>query len=122
MIQYVTLGTNNLSTAAAFYEILLKEFNAKRVMENERMVFWMPETGGPGISICTPFDESDASVGNGTMVALAASDKEQVDRVYQKAIELGGQSEGEPGIRGEMSYAGYFRDLDGNKLVAICFV
>lgn len=122
MIQYVTLGSNNLATAAAFYEELLKEFKAKRVMENDRMVFWMPEGGGPGISICTPFDENQASVGNGAMVALAAADKAQVDRVYKKAIELGAQCEGEPGIRGEMSYAAYFRDLDGNKLVAICFV
>ena len=122
MIQYITLGTNNLSASAAFYEELLKEFNASRVMENERMVFWMPEGGGPGISICTPFDKSDASFGNGTMVALAAADKAKVDRIYNRAIELGAQCEGKPGIRGDVSYAGYFRDLDGNKINAICFV
>lgn len=122
MIQYVTLGTNNLTAATAFYETLLAEFNAQRVMENERMVFWMPEGGGPGISVCEPFDKQAASVGNGTMVALSAADREQVERVYHKALELGGTSEGEPGVRGDALYAAYFRDLDGNKLVAICFV
>jgi predicted lactoylglutathione lyase len=57
-------------------------------------------------------------VGNGVMVALAAKNKEQVDAIYKKAIELGGKDEGKPGPRGAGFYAGYFRDLDGNKLNA----
>jgi predicted lactoylglutathione lyase len=36
--------------------------------------------------------------------------------VYEKALELGGTDEGAPGLRGDFFYAGYFRDLDGNKL------
>ena len=33
------------------------------------------------------------------------------------SVELGGTDEGEPGPRGgDAFYAGYFRDLDGNKL------
>jgi len=32
------------------------------------------------------------------------------------ALALGGSDEGAPGPRGEGFYAGYFRDLDGNKL------
>lgn len=30
--------------------------------------------------------------------------------------------EGAPGLRGNNFYAGYFRDLDGNKLNAVCMV
>jgi predicted lactoylglutathione lyase len=52
------------------------------------------------------------------MVALAASSKAQVDALYQKAIALGARDEGKPGQRGDGFYAGYFRDLDGNKLNA----
>ena len=121
MINYVTLGTNDLAKSAEFYDQLLEEFGAKRVMANERMVFWMAE-GGAGISICTPADEKKATVGNGSMVALAAENTEKVDSIYRKAIALGGQCEGKPGKRGEMSYAAYFRDLDGNKINAICYV
>lgn len=40
--------------------------------------------------------------------------------VHAKALELGGTDEGAPGPRGEQFYAGYFRDLDGNKLNAFC--
>ena len=45
---------------------------------------------------------------------------------YNKALELGGTCEGKPGFRPESNdsgfYAGYFRDLDGNKLNAFCMV
>ena len=58
-----------------------------------------------------------------TMVALAAESTELVDKLHAKAIELGGADEGAPGSRGDSGfYAGYFRDLDGNKLNAFCMV
>ena len=50
------------------------------------------------------------------MVALGVDSRAKVDRVYKKALELGGTDEGPAGPRGEGFYAGYFRDLDGNKL------
>ena len=59
--------------------------------------------------------------GNGNMIALAAGSREQVDELYAKALELGGTCEGAPGQRIDNFYAGYFRDLDGNKLNAFCF-
>jgi predicted lactoylglutathione lyase len=52
------------------------------------------------------------------MVALEAKDQAQVDRLYAIALEHGGTCEGPPGPRGDTFYAGYFRDLDGNKLNA----
>ena len=37
---------------------------------------------------------------------------------------LGAQKvhEGDPGLRGEKLYVAYFRDLDGNKFNAICYL
>lgn len=52
------------------------------------------------------------------MVALQAKDKAQVDRLHAVALSQGGTCEGPPGPRGDTFYAGYFRDLDGNKLNA----
>ena len=52
---------------------------------------------------------------------MNADSKEQVDAFYAKAIELGSTDEGPPGQRIEGFYAGYFRDLDGNKLNAFVF-
>ncbi len=118
MIGYVTIGTNDLDRAEKFYEALLAELGAKRVMANDRMRFYSAGRGQPMIAICTPADGQKATVGNGMMVALAAGSREAVDRVYKKAIELGGTDEGPPGQRNPKFYGGYFRDLDGNKLVA----
>ena len=50
------------------------------------------------------------------MVALAMKSTADVDRLYAKAISLGATDEGPAGARGDNFYAGYFRDLDGNKL------
>ncbi len=118
MVGYVTLGTNDLQRAAAFYDALLADLGGKRAMEMERFILWAA-TAGPGMfAVSLPFDEKAATVGNGVMVALAAGSTEMVDKIYAKAIELGGTDEGAPGPRGGGFYAGYFRDLDGNKLNA----
>ena len=119
MISYVTIGTNDLDRAAKYYDDLLSELGAKRLMENERIILW-GAGGAPMLAVCKPFDGSAASVGNGVMVALAASSAEQVAAIHAKALELGGTDEGAPGPRGDGGMTvGYFRDLDGNKLNAI---
>jgi catechol 2,3-dioxygenase-like lactoylglutathione lyase family enzyme len=116
MIGYVTVGTNNLERATAFYDRLFAVIGAGRFMEEDTFVAWAVAPDAPGFAATTPYDGKPATVGNGTMVALAVDTKELVHAVYDKAIELGGTDEGPPGPRGDNFYAGYFRDLDGNKL------
>lgn len=116
MIGYVTLGTNNLSRSAKFYDELLGAIGAKRMMESDRFVAWSADLAKPGLGICVPFDGKPATIGNGVMVALAVDTKDKVDSLYKKAMELGATDEGKPGPRGDGFYAAYFRDLDGNKL------
>ncbi len=118
MIGYVTLGTKDLPRAAAFYDALLGTIGAKRWMDNDKFVAWNIAQGQPSLSVTLPNDGSPATVGNGVMVALVMNSKEKVDAFYKKALELGGTDEGPAGPRGEGFYAGYFRDLDGNKLSA----
>ena len=118
MIGYVTLGTNDMERAAKFYDALLGELGAKRFMDTEQFIAWTAEPSGPAISIAKPFDGERATVGNGVMVAMAMDSSERVDAFYKKAIALGATDEGPPGPRGEGFYAGYFRDLDGNKFNA----
>ena len=123
MIGYVTLGTNDLARAVAFYDALMAEMGAGRFMEEESFVAWATGPDSPGLSVTRPFDGQPATVGNGVMVALQADSPEQVDRVYAKAISLGAKDEGAAGPRAEIPgfYAGYFRDPDGNKLNVFCF-
>jgi catechol 2,3-dioxygenase-like lactoylglutathione lyase family enzyme len=121
MIGYVMLGTNDFDDATKFYDELLKTVGAGRIMEADTFVAWGTGPSSPALSVSRPFDGNDASVGNGVMVALGASSREIVDAVHAKALELGGTDEGAPGQRNPQFYAGYFRDLDGNKLNAFYF-
>jgi predicted lactoylglutathione lyase len=120
MIGYVTLGTNDFQRAAGFYDALLGELGAKRAMEMETFIAWATAPNTPMIAIIKPFDKKPATVGNGVMVAIMVDSKEKVQAVHKKALALGGKDEGAPGERGPGFYAGYFRDLDGNKLNAFC--
>ena len=124
MIGYVTLGTNDLERAAGFYDPLAAELGVGRMMEFDSFIAWGEPGGAAGIAATKPYDGKAASVGNGTMVALQAADRDQVERLYEIALAHGGTCGGEPGPRGEADangtvfYAAYFRDPDGNKLNA----
>ena len=116
MIGFVTLGSLDKQRAAAFYDAILGELGAKRVpVEHDRLLFW--EAGDNMLCVGDPQDGNPATVGNGVMIALRASSREQVDQLHAMALELGGSDEGAPGERGSDFYGAYFRDLDGNKLV-----
>lgn len=121
-IGYLTLGTNDLERAGRFYDALFAELGARRLMTDERMLGWGHAPGQTMFSVITPFDERPASVGNGVMIALDVETPANVERIYAKALSLGATDEGHPHDRGSSMgfYGGYFRDLDGNKLVAYC--
>ena len=117
MIGYVTVGTNNLERSKQFYDNLFEELGARSFFANERIVFWTVKDGASSFAIAKPYDEKEASVGNGNMVAIHVNSREQVDAIYAKAMELGATDEGPPGERIPTFYGAYIRDLDGNKLV-----
>lgn len=120
MLGYVTVGTNNLEKAAKYYDELLAGMGAKRFMEMDTFIAWSNNPQACGFSITKPFDQNPATVGNGVMVAFMVDSTDKVDALYAKAIELGGTDEGAPGARSDNFYAGYFRDLDGNKANFFC--
>jgi catechol 2,3-dioxygenase-like lactoylglutathione lyase family enzyme len=119
MIGYVTLGTNDLPRATAFYDALLAEIGAKRLFEIDRGIGWGVSMDKPSLGVMTPFDGQPATRGNGTMVGLVVDATARVDAVHARALALGGTDEGQPGLRGTGFYAAYFRDLDGNKLSVV---
>ena len=120
MIGYVTLGTNDLPRAQAFYDALLADLGAKHLWKSDRGIGWGTSMTQPSLAVMTPFDGKPATVGNGVMISLIVKTKEQVDQLHAKALSLGAKDEGAAGPRGEGFYGGYFRDLDGNKLCFFC--
>ena len=123
MIGYVTLGTDDLDRSRAFYDALFGEIGASRLMEMDSgFTLYGTNWGQPGVAVTKPYNGEPARAGNGNMVALVMDSREKVDRLYAKALDLGGTDEGPPGLRGEEGnrafYGAYFRDPDGNKICA----
>ncbi|TVQ57756.1 MAG: VOC family protein [Rhodobacteraceae bacterium] len=119
MIAFTMIGTNDLKKAAAFYDALIGEMGGKRAVDLGDAILYAGADGGPLFAITEPADGKAATVGNGTMIALAAPDDASIDRWHAKAVSLGAENMGDPGARerGPLKfYAAYFRDPDGNKL------
>ena len=90
MIGYVTLGTNDLPRAVAFYDALIGGMGGKRFMEHEGVfVAWVTDPKAAGLSVTKPFNGEPATVGNGVMVALDAPNPAEVDRLHALALSLG---------------------------------
>ena len=118
----VRLGTNDLERAKKFYDEIAAILGASRVTERENLICYKGPEGG--MLIVGTAAQGEATVGNGSQVSLPAASRSVVDALHAKAVELGGKDEGKPGVRGpdpNGMYAAYFRDLDGNKLMAVKF-
>jgi catechol 2,3-dioxygenase-like lactoylglutathione lyase family enzyme len=119
MIGYITIGTSDMEKAKAFYGSLLEPLGAKVLFDGGRIAFIGKSMAEPCIAVCIPYDESKpVDGGNGNMVAIDAGSRENVDVLYNKAIELGATDDGPAGERMPTFYVGYVRDADGNK---VCF-
>ncbi len=121
MIGYQTVGTNKLDEAAVFYDTLLGELGAKRTMDESDFILWSTGPDTPGFCAHVPENGKTATIGNGSMTAFYVATPDMVDKMYALAIKLGAQDEGPAGPRGDGGfYAGFCRDLDGNKLNFFC--
>ena len=117
MIGFVMIGTNDLSKATKFYDILLEVINLKRVITNDKYIGYSTKEKPEDIEfyVTNPVNKEKATYGNGTQISFVLKSKETVDKFYKLGIKLGGKDEGAPGIRSGDYYC-YIRDFDGNKI------
>ena len=132
MFNSICLGTKDLAQASRFYDATMATLGLSRcdVSGEPGWVGWLGWGTYEGhgakelaLWICEPFNGEPATVGNGTMVALAAKSWSQVDAFHAAALAHGGTSEGAPGLRPHYQpdfYAAYVQDPDGNKLAIVC--
>lgn len=125
MPAYVTLGAKDPAAAHAFYDAVLATIGWATQSDFPGGWRAYSEGGRSGVFkfwVCPPFDGEAASAGNGTMLALPARNRAEVDAFHATAMALGAQDEGAPGIRPAYSptwYAAYLRDPTGNKLAVV---
>ena len=120
MIGFVMIGTNNLEESSKFYDAILAPLKVIKVDSGERSIGYAntdnPET--IKLYITKPQNKEPATNGNGTMIALKADLRANVDKFHATALENGGVNEGLPGPRHDNNYYAYIRDADGNKICA----
>jgi len=122
MIHHLSLGSNDVNSARAFYDPLMSLLGLRLLKHSDRSLHY----GASDIifSIETPIDGLPATAGNGAHVAFQAPDRETVRRFHVTALALGGVDEGGPGIRDNYNanyFGAFVRDLDGNKIEAVTY-
>ena len=127
MLLYVTLGSNDIARSRKFYDAAMVPLGIICTVSNEDGHCYGPIDSKTGerqniLWIEKPYMELPATWGNGTMIALNAQTRKQVDEFYAAGMANGGVDEGAPGLRrySPNFYACYMRDPDGNKLSAVC--
>ena len=120
MISHVSLGTNDIDRARAFYDAVLGAIGLKQVMSFEGAVAYGGEF--PEFWVQRPVDETrPAAAGNGTHVAFRAKSRADVQAFHEAALGAGGADAGAPGPRpqyGDKYYGAFVIDPDGHKIDA----
>ncbi|AMO77617.1 MULTISPECIES: VOC family protein [Pseudomonas] len=120
MFTHLTVGTNDLVKAHAFYNLVLPTLGYVCLASMENSAVW----GGADsrFVVLKPTDGNVATVGNGVTIGFTAPTRAAVDEFHKVALQAGGVDAGAPGPRnyGPHVYSAYVRDLDGHKIVATC--
>ena len=122
MIDHFSIAVADLRRAAAFYEQVLEPLGLRRIVDRERSIgfgktypeFWLNLREG-----LAPVAED-----TGNHICLRAPSVDAVTLFYERALALGGRSDGAPAERQATvtTYFGAFiRDPDGNKIEAVTF-
>jgi catechol 2,3-dioxygenase-like lactoylglutathione lyase family enzyme len=118
---HVTVGTNDLAKARQFYDAVLAPLGLKRIKDfGDGGSCWGQST--EEFMVLKPADGKPATHANGGTISFEAPSRAAVAAFHKAALDLGGKDEGAVGPRGfwPNAYAGYARDLDGNKIAAYC--
>lgn len=120
IMSHVSIGTNRMAEACAFYDRVLGSLGIARLLDFPEAVAYGRQF--PEFWVHPPHNGEAATVGNGTHFAFFTNFPEEVDRFYRAALAAGATPDGEPGPRplyGEAYYGGFVRDLDGHKIEAM---
>ncbi|MEJ0067350.1 MAG: VOC family protein [Caulobacteraceae bacterium] len=122
VIDHVSVGSNDIGRARAFYLPVLATLGL-RIVAEEAGRYCDFGTDSVAFSVETPVNGQAASPGNGMHVCFAAANRAAVTAFHAAALAAGGRDAGAPGPRpnyGEHYFGAFAFDLDGNKIEACC--
>lgn len=124
MLDYLTIGANDVELSARFYDALLLSLGYEKQAGDGYAEYSLTgvadRDNGPGtVYVMKPFDGRPATPGNGMMPAFRTPDDAKVRELHAAGVAAGGTDEGAPGTRSyytDTFYVGYLRDPVGNKV------
>ena len=119
ILHHVSVGTDDLARARAFYDAVMASIGARRILDFPFTAAYGKQF--PEFWIGKPLDQGQAAAGNGAHVCFIAPSRAAVDAFHAAGIEAGGADAGAPGPRpayGPGYYGCFLRDPDGHKVEA----
>lgn len=119
---HVVLGTNDLDSAAKFYDATLGALGIRNMGRmGEHGIMYGADA--PEFLVTKPRNGEPACAANGGTIGFAAPNPEAVHAFHEAGLANGGTDEGAPGPREVLpnAYGAYLRDPDGNKICTYCF-
>ena len=123
MIDHITLRVKNISKSKTFYDSLLQTIGYKILLGKDEDPFRGYGTKQDPEFEIVQADKMHPSNSN-VHIAFRVLNKETIKLFHQKALELGGKCNGEPGPRpvyGKTYYASFILDPDGNNIEACLY-
>jgi catechol 2,3-dioxygenase-like lactoylglutathione lyase family enzyme len=96
MIHHVSVGTNDIKRAKAFYDPLMSLIGFRILKASDKSIHY--GVSDIVFSLETPTNSFPATARDGTHIAFQAPDRETVRRFHEMALASGGTDEGAPGI------------------------
>jgi catechol 2,3-dioxygenase-like lactoylglutathione lyase family enzyme len=124
MFHHLGIVVTDFTRSAALYDACLAPLGIRRTETDMDWAIYAAEGGQPFIwlgSEIPTYWRSSHQAGNAPLhIALAAPDREAVDRFYSAAMEHGAEDHGAPGLRVGSGhyYSAYILDFDGNNIEA----
>ncbi|MGF7148431.1 catechol 2,3-dioxygenase-like lactoylglutathione lyase family enzyme [Sphingomonas zeicaulis] len=122
MIHHVSLGTNDIVAARAFYDPIMALLGFRMLKHDAGAAHY--GIGEIQFSIARPDDGAAAGSSNGVHIAFQAVDRPMVQAFHKLALAHGGSNAGAPAVRERYDphyYAAFVTDPDGNKIEALTF-
>src|SRR5665647_806127 len=123
MIDHVSVSVRDLAAATRFYEAVLGTLGMAKLEARAATVGFGKKY--PEFWINLRPDMQPVPASSGAHVCFRARATELIDAFHAAALQVGGMSDGAPGLRpqhGEGYYAAFIRDPDGNRIEAVTFV
>lgn len=122
MIHHLSLGVRDLTLSGAFYDAALGALGYRRVFDGSESIGY-GLIDGQDILLLN-LESNPSPPGDGFHLAFSASSRAAVDTFHSAALLVGGQDNGQPGLRPEYGpnyYAAFMVDPDGHRIEAVIY-